>query len=73
MEYIKAEYTGNNLYFRGNACSVYEYVAFACGVADGVLGAITAEKHDEELFEDVKTAIIDEIKAMKMKDYESNI
>lgn len=27
MGYIKAEYTGNELDFRGNACSVIEYVA----------------------------------------------
>lgn len=61
MGYIKAEYTGNELDFRGNACSVVEYVAFACGVAK------------EELFKDMKTAIIEEIKAMEMNDYESNI
>ena len=73
MGYIKAEYTGNELDFRGNACSVVEYVAFACGVAKGVLGAITVKEHDKELFEDMKTAIIEEIKAMEMKDYESNI
>lgn len=73
MGYIKAEYTGNELDFRGNACSVIEYVAFACGVAKGVLGTITVKENNEELFEDMKTAIIEEIKAMEMKDYESNI
>lgn len=73
MGYIKAEYTGNELDFRGNACSVIEYVSFACGVAKGVLGAITVKENNEELFEDMKTAIIEEIKAMEMKDYESNI
>lgn len=73
MGYIKAEYTGNELDFRGNACSVFEYVAFACGVAKCVLGAITVKEKDEKLFEDMKTAIIEEIKAMEIKDYESNI
>ncbi|WP_298608080.1 hypothetical protein [uncultured Veillonella sp.] len=73
MGYIKVEYTGNELDFRGNACSVIEYVAFACGVAEGVLGAITVKENDEELFEDMKMAIIEEIKTMEMKDYESNI
>lgn len=73
MGYIKAEYTGNELDFRGNACSVVEYVAFACGVAKGVLGVITVKEKDEKLFEDMKTAIIEEIKAMEIKDYESNI
>lgn len=73
MGYIKAEYTGNELDFRGNACSVVEYVAFACGVAKGVLWVITVKEKDEKLFEDMKTAIIEEIKAMEMKDYESNI
>lgn len=70
MGYIKAEYTGNELDFRGNACSVVEYVAFACGVTKGVLGVITVKEKDEKLFEDMKTAIIEEIKAMGMKDYE---
>lgn len=49
MGYIKAEYTGNKLDFRGNACSVIEYVVFACGVAKGVLGAITVKENDEKL------------------------
>lgn len=73
MGYIKAEYTGNELDFRGNACSVVEYVVFACVVAKGVLEAITVKEKDEKLFEGMKTAIIEEIKAMDMKDYESNI
>lgn len=73
MGYIKAEYTGNELDFRGNACSVIEYMAFACGVAEGVLGAVTVKENDEKLFEDIKTAIIERIKAMEMKDYENNI
>lgn len=58
MRYIKAEYTGNELDFRGNACSVIEYVAFACGVAKCVLEAITVKENDEELFEGMKTARI---------------
>ena len=73
MGYIKAEYSGNELDFSGYKCNIVEYMAFACGVADGVLGAIVEKEHDKELFEDMKTAIIEEIKAMEMKDYESNI
>lgn len=67
--YIKAEYTGNELDFRGNACSVIEYVVFACGVAKGVLGAITEEGKNKKQFENAKAALIKEIKAMEMKDY----
>ena len=58
MGYIKAEYTGNELDFRGNACSVIEYVMFACGAAKGALGAVAVKENNEELFEDMKTAIL---------------
>jgi hypothetical protein len=48
-------------------------MGFACGVVRSVLDVITEEGKNKKQFENAKAALIKEIKAMEMKDYESNI
>lgn len=73
MGYIKAEYTGKEMDFHIKKCHAIECMEFACGVVRSVLDVITEEEKNKKQFENVKAALIKEIKAMEMKDYESNI
>lgn len=65
---IKSEYDGKHFTLTAENCNAVELLSFVCDVAEQALCIIAG--NDTELFDEAKTALIDEIKGVNEVSHE---